>query len=131
MKSMIAKRGLSDKFLVASAAASSEELGSPVYPPVRRILAKRGIFCDDKRAVKIKPQDYEKYDYIVCMDERNRASLRRIFSADPERKISSLMDYTANPHDVADPWYTGDFSKTEQDIDSGCLAFLNFLCGND
>ena len=130
-KDLIKKNNLENQIMVDSAATSSEEVGNGIYRHAAAKLREKGIEFDNHRARQITPQDYEKYDYIVCMDERNRSSLRRIFSADPERKISSLMDYTTNPHDVADPWYTGDFSKTEQDIDAGCLAFLNFLCGND
>lgn len=128
MKDIVSKKGLSDRFCIASAATSSEELGNPVYPPVKRILEKRGINCSGKRATRVTPKDYDKYDYLICMDSNNLRNLSRIIGEDPHNKVYRLLDFTDRPADVADPWYTGDFSATERDVDLGCEALLKYIC---
>ena len=127
LKDIVKKRGLSECFYIASAATSTEEIGNAVYPPVRRILNSMGIFCDDKHAVQLRAGNYDEYDYIICMDENNLRNIKRIIPSDPKNKISRLMDFTQTPHDVADPWYTGDFEKTKRDIIEGCNALLNYI----
>ncbi|MBR1406486.1 MAG: low molecular weight phosphotyrosine protein phosphatase [Bacteroidales bacterium] len=110
---------------VASAAVSSEETGNPVYPPARRCLSAHGVpFDRDKTARKVTPEDYRKFDRIVCMDASNLRLLRRIIPEDPEGKIRLMMDYAGQRRDVADPWYTGDFEKTYEDLVKGCRALL-------
>ena len=126
MKELVEREGLEDKIYIESAATSTEEIGSGVYPPVKRILNSRGIDCSKKRARQITAADYEKFDYIVCMDERNLRNIRYIIS-DDEGKVSRLLDFTDTPHDVADPWYTGDFATTENDVQQGCECLLDFL----
>ncbi|MBR6022082.1 MAG: low molecular weight phosphotyrosine protein phosphatase [Kiritimatiellae bacterium] len=121
------KAGRASSFLVASAATSSEELGNPVYPPVRRLLASFGISTDGKTARRILPADYARWDRIIGMDDENRHSLLRLFPGDPERKISLLLDWTPHPRPVADPWYTRDFQAAWHDILSGCTALLSAL----
>ena len=129
-KDIIKKRGLSDKFFVASAATSREEIGNPIYPPVRRVLSEMGIpFNPQKCARQVTTSDYDKFDYIVCMDGNNLRNITRIIPKDPANKISRLMDFTDTPHDVADPWYTGDFLATKQDVTEGCDALLEYILG--
>jgi len=134
MKDMVAKRGLADKFHIASCATSTEEIwhgvGNPVYPPARRELAKHGISCDGKRAVQITPEDYDKYDIILCMDSNNMRNIKRIISADPDGKIHKLMAFAGTDADVADPWYTGDFTTTYNDVLTGCTGLLEYLVDN-
>ena len=134
MKDMVAKRGLADKFHIASCATSTEEIwhgvGNPVYPPARRELAKHGISCDGKRAVQITPEDYDKYDIILCMDSNNMRNIKRIISADPDGKIHKLMAFAGTDADVADPWYTGDFITTYNDVLTGCTGLLEYLVDN-
>ncbi len=134
MKDMVAKRGLADKFHIASCATSTEEIwhgvGNPVYPPARRELAKHGISCDGKRAVQITPEDYDKYDIILCMDSNNMRNIKRIISADPDGKIHKLMAFAGTDADVADPWYTGDFTTTYNDVLAGCTGLLEYLVDN-
>ena len=130
MKDLVAKHGLAQEFEIASAATCSDELGNPVYPPVRKLLAERGISCAGKTARKITPEDYARYDYIVGMDSNNMRNMLRIFGGDPEKKLSLLMDHTGDFRDVADPWYTRDFHATEQDVDRGCAALLKLVCPN-
>ena len=127
MKDMVAKRGMADMFYIASSATSTEEIwrgvGNPVYPPAQRELAKHGISCEGKCAVQITSEDYDKYDIILCMDSNNMRNIKRIIPNDPENKICKLMDLVGGG-DVADPWYTGDFSTTYRDILAGCKALM-------
>ena len=124
MKELVEKKGLSSQFHIESAATCSDELGNPVYPPVRKLLAERGISTEGKTARKITKEDYSRFDYIVGMDRNNYNSMLRQFDGDPENKISLLMDHTGDHRDVADPWYTRDFQATENDVDRGCTALL-------
>ena len=120
--------GDSDDFEIASAATSTEEIGNPVYPPARRMLATHGIDCSGKTARQMTARDYEYYDYIVLMDRNNLRNLRWVLPGDlqkdPKGKISLLMDWVGKSRDVADPWYTGDFQATWDDVDEGCKAML-------
>ena len=127
MKDLVKSKGFEDKFYIRSAATSTEEIGNGVYPPVKRLLEKRGIDCSEKRATQVKKSDYENFDYIICMDRNNLRNIGRIVGNDKENKISLLLDYTDTPRDVADPWYTGDFLATETDVDNGCLGLLEYI----
>lgn len=124
MKELVEKKGLSHEFHIESAATCSDELGNPVYPPVRKLLAERGISTEGKTARRLTNDDYNRFDYIVGMDQNNLRSMLRQFGGDPEGKISLLMDHTGDCRDVADPWYTRDFRATENDVDRGCVALL-------
>ena len=121
MKDLVKKAGRVNEFEIESAAVSAEELGNPVYPPARCELAAHGISCDGKRARQVVPGDVGYYDRIYYMDERNERYLRRLFASDAE-KCRPLLD-----RDVADPWYTGDFSRTWEDILEGCKNILEEL----
>ena len=131
MKKMV---GDSSDFEIASAATSTEEIGNPVYPPARRMLAMHGIDCSGKTARQMTARDYEYYDYIVLMDRNNLRNLRWILPADvyarettgpvENRKVSLLMGWAHKSRDVADPWYTGDFVATWDDVNEGCKAML-------
>lgn len=126
-KDMVRKRGLEDQFYIASAATSTEEIGNPVHPGTRRKLREAGISCDGKYAVQMKKSDYDRYDYLIGMDEWNRRSIMRIIKKDPESKVFLLLDFAKSPRDIADPWYTGNFEVTYADIVEGCQAFLDYL----
>ena len=127
MKDIVEKAGLSHEFEIASAATSTYEIGNPVYPPARQKLAEHGIDCKGKTARQITKKDYDYYDYIVAMDQSNIRNLKNMLSNDPQGKISLLMDYTSRPADVADPWYTGDFQATWDDVSEGCEVLLKFI----
>ena len=127
MKDIVAKAGLEHEFEIASAATSTYEIGNPVYPPARQKLAEHGIDCKGKTARQITKKDYDYYDYIVAMDQSNIRNLKNMLNNDPQGKISLLMDYTSRPADVADPWYTGDFQATWDDVREGCNALLTFI----
>ena len=127
LKDMVKKAGLSSGFHIESAAVSAEELGNPVYPPARRELAAHGISCQGKTARLMTRADYDRFDLLVCIDSANLRRMERICGGDPQGKMSRLLDHTAYPGDVADPWYTGDFSRTWQDVEAGCRALLEKL----
>ena len=124
MKDLVRKAGMEDVFCISSAATSTEEIGNPVYPPARRKLSEHGISCTGKTARQLRKADYEHYDYLVGMDSANFRNMQRICGGDPEGKISLLLDYTDHPGSVADPWYTGDFEATWQDVLAGCQGLL-------
>lgn len=124
MKQEVARLGLDERFEIASAATSSEEVGNPVHRGTKRILDGLGIYCGEKRAVKLTAEDYERYDYIIGMESFNITNIRRIIRSDDLNKIHRLLDYTDNPRDIADPWFTGDFKATYEDICEGIGALL-------
>jgi len=90
-----------------------------------------GIYCGDHRAVQMKRSDYEKYDYILGMDHWNLKNMHRILKEDPQKKIALLLDFTDNPRDIADPWYTGNFDATYSDVAEGCQALLEYILRHD
>ena len=111
-----------------SAAVSTEEIGNPIYPPAQRSLRQHGIpFDPGKRARQVTRRDYDRFDRIICMDASNLRLIRRIIPDDPEGKIHLMMSYTGIGRDVADPWYTGDFETTFQDLLEACEAMLVLL----
>ena len=126
MKELVKEQGLENDFYIESAATSTEEIGNGVYPPVRRILNARGIDCSVKRARQMTRADYDKFDYIVCMDSNNMRNMGYI-AIDTMGKYSKLLDFTEHPHDVADPWYSGDFATTEREVQAGCEALLQYI----
>ena len=127
MKDLVNKKGMADRFEIASAATSTEEIGNPVYPPAKRKLKEHGISCEGKTARQMTKADYTYYDYIIAMDRFNLRNMTRFVGNDPDNKVSLLMDFTNRPGDVADPWYTGDFDTTWNDVYEGCVGILNRL----
>lgn len=130
MKDFVKKAGLEGQFQIDSAATSTEELGNPVYPPARRKLAEHGIDCSGKTARQITRRDYDRYDYIIGMDNANIRSIRRICGGDSDGKIRRLLDFTDKPGEVSDPWYTGDFDTAWNDIESGCHGLFDKIVKN-
>ena len=130
-KKMVEEKGCGDKFYISSSATSTEEIwngiGNLVYPPAKRELEKHCISCEGKRAVQLKYEDYDKYDYFIGMDRANIRNMNIILKGDKSGKIYKLMSFTEQGGDVADPWYTGDFKTTYSDIYEGCKCLLNFL----
>jgi len=120
MKYLVEQAGLTNQYMIASAATSTEEIGNPVYPPARRKLAEHGIRCDGHAARQMTRADYSRFDLLIGMDQWNLRNMERICGGDPENKIRPLL-YNK---DVADPWYTGDFEATWQDVIKGCQALL-------
>ena len=129
MKDLVKKNNKQNEYLIASSGTSSEELGNPVHYGTRKILNQRGIDCSGKYAVTLKKADYNKYDYFICMDQRNWGNMLRIFGTDKENKCYKLLDFTDFPRDVADPYWTGDFNETLFDVEQGVNALYEFLEG--
>ena len=132
LKDLVTKRGIAAAFQIASAATSTEEIwngvGNPVYPPAKEELARHGISCEGKCAVQVTKEDYTNYDYLICMDRNNVRNLERIVGSDKDGKISMLLDYAGRTGEsIADPWYTGNFVTTYQDIMEGLNGFLTYL----
>lgn len=128
MKDLVKKAGLESEFLIASAATSSEEVGNGVHYGTRRVLDSLGISCEGKRAVKMNKGDYDKYDYIIGMEQANIRNILRITGGDDENKVSKLLDFAGEDKDIADPWYTGNFNETYSDVVRGCEALLKKIC---
>lgn len=125
LKALVKARGLEGEYHIESAAVSDEESGNPIYPPARRCLAQHGVWFDpDKRARTVTAADYDRFDRLICMDGSNLRWIRRIIPQDPQKKIHLMMSYTGIGRDVADPWYTGDFERTFQDILEACESML-------
>ena len=126
MKDLVKKTGVSDRFLIDSAATSREEIGNPVHPGTRQKLWQEGIPCGDHRARRMEKADYDKYDYLIGMETWNIKNMLRITGGDPDKKISRLLDFSQHPRDIADPWYTGNFDETFEDVMEGCRALLAY-----
>lgn len=124
-KALAKARGVDDRYYVESAAVSDEEIGNPIYPPAKRCLSQHGVWFDQgKRARKLTPADYDRFDRIVCMDASNLRLIKHINPSDPDGKIHLMMSYAGTGRDVADPWYTGDFEATFQDLLLACESMI-------
>lgn len=125
LKALVKARGLSDDYYIESAAVSTEEIGNGIYPPARRCLSQHGVLFDpSKTARQVTSSDYDRFDRIIVMDASNLRLIKRIIPSDPDGKIHLMMSYTGVGRDVADPWYTGDFEETFQDLLEACEAML-------
>ncbi len=125
LKDIVNKTGKADEFYIESCATSTEEIGNDIHRGTKEVLHRHNIPFSKRAARQITKSDYEKFDYIIGMDEYNIKNLNRMSGEDKDGKIYKLLDFTASPRDVADPWYTGDFDKTYTDIFNGCTAFIN------
>ena len=127
MEELVRRAGREDEFLIDSAATSREELGNPPHHGTVGKLRSEGIPVWRHRARQVRRDEYGQWDHIIYMDAENAWGLRRILGDDPDGKVSRLLDWTARPADVADPWYTGDFDATYRDVLAGCKALLAAL----
>ena len=127
MQDLVRKAGIEKKFYIDSAATSTEEIGNPPHYGTRRKLQEMGVPCGDHRARQLTRRDYEKFDLLIGMDEANLRNMRRMLGGDPDGKIHLLLDYTDRPGAIADPWYTGDFDATWEDVLAGCQGLLAAL----
>lgn len=125
-KNLIEERGLDDKFCVTSFGTSDEEEGNPIYPPAKHTLLMHGV-AGNHRARQLTLKDVINNDYILVMDSGNLFDVLRLTGGKFGEKVFKLCSFTANPRDVADPWYTRDFEKAYADIADGCTCFLNFV----
>ena len=126
-KDMVNKKGLIDEFIIESAGTSNEEEGNSVHYGTKNKLSEVGISVDGKYARQLKKDDYEKFDYIIAMEQRNVRDIYRIVGEDKKNKVYRLLDFTTNPRDIADPWYTHNFDLTYNDIMEGLESFIKFL----
>ena len=124
MKDLVKRQGLEEKFHIESAATSTEEIGNPVHRGARKKLEEAGISCAGKTARQMRREDYGKFDYLIGMDSWNIRNMTRIAGGDPDGKIYKMMEFAGSGRDVADPWYTGDFETTWQDVAEGCQGLL-------
>jgi len=127
LKSKTKELGIEERFEIASAATSTEELGEPVYFGTRKILAEHGVSCEGKTARQLTKRDYAYYDLLLGMEEINLRYMRQICGGDPLKKIKRLLDFSDKPGDIDDPWYHGDFQRTWKEVNAGCDGLLKAL----
>ncbi len=128
LKHLVSERGIADRFYIDSAATSREEIGNGVHYGTRQKLAQVGVACENHRAVQVTRADYDKFDYLIVMDTNNVRNLMRIIGSDPDGKVFKLLDFTDRQgQSIADPWYTGNFDETYDDVVEGGLGFLEYL----
>ena len=130
-KDMVKKRSVQDEFLIESAATSYEEIGNPVHPGTKRKLAEHGISAKGKQARKLLKSDYDNYDLFIGMDSANIRNMLRIFGSDPQNKVKKMLEYAGSDRDVADPWYTGNFDVTYDDITDGLKGLYAHITGDE
>lgn len=126
-KDMVKKQGLEKEFYIKSSATSSEEIGNDIHYGTRDKLIQKEISFTKRKAVKLRAEDYKKYDYIIGMEKSNVINIKRIVGEDVDDRIYRLLDFSDTPRDIADPWYTGNFEITFNDIVEGCNGFLKCL----
>jgi len=131
LANMVKEHGIADKFHIASCATSTEEIGNGVHYGTLRKLRSEGVPCYEHYASQLSRRDYKNYDYILGMDSMNIRNIHRIIGQDPEHKVHKLLDFTDSPRDIADPWYTGNFDRTYDDIVEGCTGLLTYLNENN
>ncbi len=128
MKDIVQRSGRDD-FIIGSCATSTEEIGCDIYPPAKRALELHGIQYETRMARQMTSDDYDKHDLIIAMDRNNIRNMSRFIKGDPDGKVSLMMDEVGRHIDVADPWYTGDFERTFDDISEACQAlFSRLIC---
>jgi Protein-tyrosine-phosphatase len=131
MKDLVKKKSMEDKFYIQSAGTSTEEIGSSIYINAQEVLKKNNIPVEDRKARQLQADDYETFDYLVAMEMMNIRDIKSIIEVDSHNKIARLLDYTTDPEDIADPWYSRDFEKTYTEILLGCESFLEYLINNE
>ena len=127
---IIKTQGLESKFVVSSTGTSNEEEGNPIYPPARRKLQNEGIGIVNHRATQLRASDYDKYDLFLCAEERNVKSAIRIFGGDGQGKVKRMLDFSDNPRNIADPWWTGNFDETYDDVVEACDSVIKYAFDN-
>lgn len=130
MTHIVRQRGLESHFKISSAATSREEIGNPPHYGTVNKLREVGIPVIPHRAVQMTRKDYDKYDYLIGMDDWNIKNMQKIAGGDPLHKMHKLLEFAGSTRDIADPWYTGNFDATYEDIVEGCETFLDSLTIN-
>ena len=130
LQDLLSRAGLSEEYQIESAATSSEEIGNPVYPPMRRVLEQRNYDCTGKTARRVIRSDYDQFDLIIGMDDENIWDLRRLFHGDPDGKLHTLLEFDDRPYEeIPDPWYTRDFAGCLDEIELACSGLMEALTG--
>lgn len=124
MKDLIRKAGIEDEVLIESAATTREEIGADIHPGTQHELRLRNIPFSHRHARQFSGTEYDKWDYIVAMDYENLHHLRQFTGGDPDNRVNLLLSFAGEDRGVADPWYTGDFGVTYDDVLWGCEALL-------
>ena len=127
LQNMVNKMGLSDMFVIDSRATSTEEIGNPPHRGTVRKMQEQGIPVLAHRATQITQRDYDDFDYIIGMDSANMRNMKRMLNGDPEGKMYKFLAFADSARDIADPWYTGNFDETYEDVAEGCEALLEYL----
>ena len=127
MKDLVRKAGREEEFHIQSAATHRDEIGSDTHYGTKEILRLKGVPFTPRHAVQMVKADYEKYDLIIGMDSENMTYIKRIIGEDTKNKVHLLLSFAGEKRSVADPWYTGDFDKTYDDVVKGCTALLQGL----
>ncbi|MDO5389163.1 MAG: low molecular weight protein-tyrosine-phosphatase [Clostridia bacterium] len=129
LKHMVKERGIDKDFIINSSATSFEEIGNGIHRGTKKKLYEEGIYCGKHRAVRLEKSDYDAYDLIIAMDSNNLRNIEKITGIDKDKKVHLLLDFTDRKGEsIADPWYTGNFNKTYEDICEGCRGLLNEIC---
>ena len=126
-KDMANKKGLENEFYIESAATGNGAVGEGIHYGTQNILKEQGIPFEERKARQMTKADYDKFDYILGMENKNIANILRIVGEDKENKVHRLLDFSSSPRDIADPWYTGDFDITYYDVEDGCSKFLEYI----
>lgn len=124
LKDMVRKAGREHEFYIESAATSREEIGNDIHRGTKAKLREMGIPFEKRGARQVTKADYEEFDYLLLMDDENIRGIRRIIPLDPDGKIYKLLEFVGSDRDIADPWYTGNFDDTYNDLEEGLTAFL-------
>lgn len=124
---MVNKLKLTDQFFIESMATSTEEIGNPPHRGTVQKMKEVNIPVLPHRAKQISWKDYADYDYIIGMDRENMRNLNRMLKGDPEEKVHKFLTFAGSGGDIADPWYTGNFDVTYDDVVEGCKGFLEYL----
>ena len=127
LKNMVNNKGIGNNFIINSAATSYEEIGNDIHYGAKEKLTQKNIPFSKRKATRITLKDYKYYDFIIGMEESNIRNIKRIVGEDVDNKIFKLLDFSNNPRDIADPWYTGNFELTYNDIVEGCNGLLKYL----
>lgn len=122
MKDIVKREGCEDKFIISSAAATTEEIGSDMYPPAKAELRKHGIPFTRRQARKVRRDELDDWDYFIVMDCENMGDVAEILGT--RKKVKYLLSFTGENRDVSDPWYTRDFASAYNDIYRGCMALF-------
>ena len=126
-KDLVNKEGLSNEIYIDSAGTSNEESGNGIHYGTRKKLSEKNIYFDNHMARKMTKEDYDKYDFIIGMEESNIRNIKKIIGIDTKNKVYRLLDFSKRPRDIADPWYTGNFDITYDDIYEGCNSLLSYI----